>query len=51
MPEALEQVDYFSAGFQSDYSRALGGIISLKARKPDVSERKSKGLFYRAFTY
>lgn len=46
MPEALEQVDYLSAGYQSDYSRALGGIISLKARKPDVKERKSKGLFY-----
>lgn len=46
MPEALEQVDYLSAGYQSDYSRALGGIISLKARKPEVKERKAKGLFY-----
>lgn len=46
MPEALEQVDYLSAGYQSDYSRALGGIVSLKTRKPDVKERKSKGLFY-----
>ncbi len=46
MPEALEQVDYFSAGYQADYSGALGGIISLKARKPDVTERNSKGLFY-----
>lgn len=46
MPEALEQVDYLSAGYQSDYSKALGGIVSLKARKPDVKERKSKGLFY-----
>ncbi len=46
MPEALEQVDYLSAGYQSDYSRALGGIVSLKARKPEVKDRKSKGLFY-----
>ncbi len=46
MPEALEQVDYFSAGYQSDYSRALGGVISLKSRKPEVTERNSKGLFY-----
>jgi hypothetical protein len=46
MPEAVEQVDYLSAGYQSDYSRALGGIISLKTRKPDVSERTTKGLFY-----
>lgn len=46
MPEALEQVDYFSAGYQSDYSRALGGIISLKSRKPEVKDRESKGLFY-----
>ncbi|MES2803144.1 MAG: TonB-dependent receptor [Bdellovibrionota bacterium] len=46
MPEALEQVDYLSAGYQSDYSRALGGIISLKTRKPDVNERPKKGLFY-----
>ncbi len=46
MPEALEQVDYLSAGYQSDYSRALGGIISLKSRRPDVAERDAKGLFY-----
>jgi outer membrane receptor protein involved in Fe transport len=46
MPEALEQVDYLSAGYQSDYSRALGGIISLKSRKPEVKERDAKGLFY-----
>lgn len=46
MPEALEQVDYLSAGYQSDNSRALGGIISLKSRKLDVKERNSKSLFY-----
>lgn len=46
MPEAVESVDYYSAGYQSDRSRALGGIISLKTRNPEVSERDSKGLFY-----
>ncbi len=46
MPEALEQVDYLSAGYGAEYSRALGGIISLKSRKPDVKERDNKGLFY-----
>jgi TonB-dependent Receptor Plug Domain len=46
MPEALEQVDYLSAGYGAEYSRALGGIISLKARKPQVNERDHKGLFY-----
>ncbi|MBC7741546.1 MAG: TonB-dependent receptor [Bdellovibrionaceae bacterium] len=46
MPEALEQVDYLSAGYGAEYSRALGGIISLKSRKPDVKERSKKGLFY-----
>ncbi len=46
MPEAVEQVEYFSAGYQADRSRALGGIISLRTRKPDVLERDHKGLFY-----
>ncbi len=46
MPEALEQVDYLSAGYGAEYSRALGGIISLKSRKPEVNDRDRKGLFY-----
>lgn len=46
MPEAIDTVDYYSAGYQSNYSRALGGIISLKTRKPEVDERDWKGLFY-----
>ncbi|MFZ3229313.1 MAG: TonB-dependent receptor [Pseudobdellovibrio sp.] len=46
MPEAIEQIDYLSAGYGAEYSRALGGIISLKVRKPDVQERDQKGLFY-----
>lgn len=46
MPEALEQIDYLSAGYGAEYSRALGGIISLKARNPEVEDRPQKGLFY-----
>lgn len=46
MPEAVDSVDFYSAGYQSDRSRALGGLISLKTRSPEVSERNSKGLFY-----
>ncbi len=46
MPEAVDSVDYYSVGYQSDRSRALGGIISLKTRTPEVDQRDSKGLFY-----
>ena len=46
MPEAVDSVDYYSAGYQSDHSRALGGLISLKTRQPEVTERDHKGLFY-----
>lgn len=46
MPEALDQIDYLSAGYGPEYSRALGGIISLKARKPELGDRNHKGLFY-----
>jgi TonB dependent receptor/CarboxypepD_reg-like domain/TonB-dependent Receptor Plug Domain len=46
MPEAVDSVDFYSAGYQSDLSRALGGFISLKTRNPEVTERDSKGLFY-----
>jgi hypothetical protein len=46
MPEAVDSVDFYSAGYQSDRSRALGGLISLKSRVPEVSERDHKGLFY-----
>ncbi len=45
-PEAIEQVDYLSAGYGSEYSRALGGVISLKTRKPEISQRDSKGSFF-----
>lgn len=46
MPEALEQVDYYSAGFGAEHSRANGGIISLKTRKADAGERKKKSFFF-----
>ncbi len=46
MPEALSSVDYFSAGYGADYSRSLGGIISLQTRKPDLENRTSKGFFF-----
>ncbi len=46
MPEAVDSVDFYSAGYQADRSRALGGMISLKSRNPEVQERDSKGLFY-----
>ncbi len=46
MPEALDSVDYLSAGYESQYSRAMGGIISLQTRKPDPGERDKKGFFF-----
>jgi len=46
MPEAVDGVDFYSAGYQAEHSRALGGLISLKTRNPEVIERPSKGLFY-----
>lgn len=46
MPEAVEQVDYLSAGYGSEYSRALGGVIALKTREPEVKDRDKKGFFF-----
>jgi hypothetical protein len=46
MPEAIESVDYLSAGYGANYSSALGGIISLKTRDPDVKDRDRKGFFF-----
>lgn len=46
MPEALESVDYLSAGYGSEHSRALGGIISLQTRKPKLDEFDYKGFFF-----
>lgn len=46
MPEAIEQVDYLSAGYNVEYGRALGGQIDLRTRDPNVSERSQKGFFF-----
>ncbi len=46
MPEAIEQVDYLSAGYGPEYSRAMGGVISLKTRSPDVKDRDKKSFFF-----
>lgn len=46
MPEALEQVDYLSAGYGSDYSRANGGIIGLKTKIPNSGDRDKKSFFF-----
>lgn len=45
-PEAVEQVDYFSAGYGPEYGRALGGIVSLKTRTADVQDRDKKGFYF-----
>jgi hypothetical protein len=46
MPEALEQVDYLSSGYGAYYSRALGGIISLKTDSKEKLSREKKGFFF-----
>lgn len=46
MPEALDRVDYLSAGYEADHSRALGGIISLQTKTPDPGDRDSKSFFF-----
>ncbi len=33
-PEAVESVDYFSAGYGAEWSRALGGHVGLNVRNP-----------------
>ncbi len=34
MPEAIQSVDYLSAGFGPEYGKAIGGIINLNTRTP-----------------
>jgi hypothetical protein len=46
MPEGLEAVNYLSAGYESDHSRAIGGIISLQTKDPNPGERDSKSFFF-----
>jgi hypothetical protein len=45
-PEAIEQVEYFSAGYGATYSRSLSGVINLQPRDPDVADRAAKGFFF-----
>lgn len=46
MPEAVERVDYFSAGYGPELGRAMGGIVSLVPRPADTKVRKTKGLAF-----
>lgn len=46
MPESVKDVDYFSAGYGAEYSDAMGGIVSLKTREPELEGRDSKGFFF-----
>lgn len=46
MPEALESVDYYSAGYGPYYSRALGGVVSLQTRNSVVDDRPPKKYFF-----
>ncbi|MGE3757761.1 MAG: carboxypeptidase-like regulatory domain-containing protein, partial [Pseudobdellovibrionaceae bacterium] len=34
MPEAVESIDYLSAGYGPEYGNALGGVINLNVRSP-----------------
>ncbi len=39
-PEAVEQVDYLSAGYGPEYGNAMGGIVGLRTRSPARDRRK-----------
>lgn len=39
-PEAIDQVDYLSAGYGPEYGRAMGGLIGLRTRNPDTDRIK-----------
>ncbi|MFZ4405387.1 MAG: TonB-dependent receptor [Pseudobdellovibrionaceae bacterium] len=45
-PEAVSEVEYLSAGYGPENSRALGGVINLKTRTAEVTERDQKGFFF-----
>ncbi len=47
LPEALERVDYLSAGYGVEYGRAMGGIVGVWTRKPDRD--RLKGFAYADF--
>lgn len=44
LPEALDRVDYLSAGYGAEYGRALGGLVGVVTRKP--SRERVKGFAY-----
>lgn len=41
MPEAVESVDYYSAGYGPEFSMALGGHVGLNVRKPKTDRTHS----------
>ncbi len=44
MPEEIDSVDYYSAGYGPEYSRAMGGIVGLHTKSPATD--RTKGLFF-----
>ena len=46
-PEALERVDYLSAGYGVEYGRAMGGLVGVWTKKPDRD--RLKGFAYADF--
>ncbi len=43
-PEALDRVDYLSAGYSVEYGRAIGGLVGAWTKKP--SRERFKGFVY-----
>jgi hypothetical protein len=39
-PEAIEQVDYLSAGYGPEYGRAMGGLVGLRTKTPATDRHK-----------
>lgn len=46
MPEAIGSIDYLSASYGPEHSRAMGGIIGLNTKNPDPGVRDTKGFFF-----
>jgi hypothetical protein len=47
LPEALDRVDYLSAGYGVEYGRAMGGVVGVWTKKPDRD--RFKGFVYADF--
>lgn len=43
-PEAVDRLDYLSAGYASPYGRAVGGLVGVWTKRPD--QDKTKGFVY-----